>query len=460
MKIKGNHLKKWGLPSGPVYAVALKLLKDTGIDRTVAEGLIKGIVTDPEAYLQGPYAPIAQALMKKKEPETKRLRDHCVPNKVFGAHLIEGGALAQLYTAAKLPISVQAALMPDGHQGYGLPIGGVLATDNAVIPYAVGVDIGCRMHMTVLDTPASRMKGMHDRLVNIITDNTVFGAGVDINTQVEHPILDDQRFGDIPCVRKARLRDKACVQLGTSGGGNHFVEFGTLEMPGMDEPHMAILSHSGSRGVGFQIAKLYTQIAMDNCKLQRDARHLAWLDMDSEDGQEYWEAMNLSGEFAKACHEIIHRRLVKALKASPEMVIQNHHNFAWKEQLPDGRDVIVHRKGATPAGEGKLGLIPGSMSSYSYIVKGKGNPESLCSSSHGAGRAMSRKAAKEQFTMSWLKKDLQEKGVTLIGGAVDECRGGYKDIELVMPEQADLVDIHGRFMPYIVRMAGEQKKKW
>lgn len=460
MKIKGNHLKEWGLPHGKVYAIALQLLNGTGVDRTVAESLIKGIIKSPEKYLEGPYAPIAQELIKQDTgPKTHRLLDKCVPTKVYGQEMIEGGALHQIYTAAKLPVAVQAAIMPDGHQGYGLPIGGVLATDNCVIPYAVGVDIGCRMHMTVTDIPAKNMAGMHGKLVNVLTENTVFGAGQETHIPAGHEVLNDERFQTIPCVKKARLIDKAVVQIGTSGSGNHFVEFGRVELPNM-EPRLAILSHSGSRAVGFQIAKLYTQIALDTCKLQKDARHLAWLSLDDENGQEYWEAMNLAGDFARACHEVIHARLVKALKASVERTIQNHHNFAWKQTLPDGREVIVHRKGATPAGQGEIGLIPGSMASYSYIVEGKGNPDSMCSSSHGAGRAMSRKAAKEQFTMSWMRADLKDKGVTLIGGDVDECRGGYKDIEAVMPCQADLVDIVGRFMPYIVRMAGEDKKPW
>ena len=459
MKINGKHLKKWGLPSGKVFSVALKLIHDTGLDKTGSETLITGIVKSPEKYLDGPYAPIANELIPQNtEPEVKSLRTNAVPTKVFGDGMIEGGALHQLYTAAKLPISVQAAIMPDGHQGYGLPIGGVLATDNAIIPYAVGCDIGCRMHMTITDIPAKDMPGMHGKLVNVLTDNTVFGIG-NKTLPANHPVLDDERF-DIPMLKKERLQEKACIQLGTSGSGNHFVEFGSVEMPEYDSPRLAILSHSGSRGVGFKIADFYSKLAMEKCKLPGDAKHLAWLSMDDEDGQEYWEAMNLAGDFARACHIVIHKRLMKALKAHKVKIIQNHHNFAWKQTLPSGQDVIIHRKGATPANKGELGLIPGSMSSYSYIVTGKGNPDSMGSSSHGAGRAMSRTAAKEKFTMSWMRKDLASKGITLLGGAVDECRGSYKDIELVMEAQSDLVEIQGRFMPYIVCMAEEQKKKW
>jgi tRNA-splicing ligase RtcB len=285
---------------------------------------------------------------------------------------------------------------------------------------------------------------------------TSFGLGCENDGQSKyysHAVLDDERFSSIPYVKQNNLRDKAIKQLGTSGGGNHFVEFGVVEIDGKE--HVAILTHSGSRGVGANIANFYTRVAMENCKLPKEAARLAFLDLDSEEGQEYWEAMNLSGDFASACHHTIHDRLAKELKLDRLGQIENHHNFAWKETLNDGREVIVHRKGATPAGEGQLGIIPGSMTTNTYIVKGKGNSDSINSVSHGAGRAMSRKAAKESYTKSAMKKDLADKGVTLIGGAVDECTFAYKNIDDVMARQGDLVDIIGAFMPKIVRMAAD-----
>ena len=166
-------------------------------------------------------------------------------------------------------------------------------------------------------------------------------------------------------------------------------------------------------------------------------------------------SMNLAGDYAQACHERIHHNLSKALGVRVIGNVNNHHNFAWREELPSGKYAIVHRKGATPAGKDEPGFIPGSMTAAGYLVSGKGSPESLNSASHGAGRAMSRQKAKERFTNSFLKKMLAEAGVTLIDGSVEECPPAYKAIDEVMRAQEGLVDIHGRFMPRIVRMNKE-----
>ena len=194
---------------------------------------------------------------------------------------------------------------------------------------------------------------------------------------------------------------------------------------------------------------------METCQLPDSAKHLAWLDLDSEAGQEYWMAMNLAGDYASACHSHIHRRLAKALGETPIARVENHHNFAWKELLHDGREVIVHRKGATPAGEGTLGIIPGSMTSPGFIVRGRGQADSLNSASHGAGRRMSRRKARETIQFGELKQHLKLHKVELIGGGLDEAPFAYKDINTVMACQQDLVDIIGRFTPRIVRMDSE-----
>jgi tRNA-splicing ligase RtcB len=239
------------------------------------------------------------------------------------------------------------------------------------------------------------------------------------------------------------------------------VEFGVIELAennALNLPaknYVALLSHSGSRGLGAAIAKHYTQLAMNTCKLPRHAQPLAWLSMESEAGQEYWLAMTLAGDYARACHERIHINLLKALGLKPLCTIENHHNFAWKDTLADGREVIVHRKGATPAHQGELGIIPGSMTTPAYLVSGKGTEDSLYSASHGAGRAMSRQKAKDSMTVSGLKKILDKADVTLIGGSVEENPMAYKNIEQVMEAQHALVDVHGRFMPKIVRMSKE-----
>jgi len=186
--------------------------------------------------------------------------------------------------------------------------------------------------------------------------------------------------------------------------------------------------------------------------LPAHAQHFAWLDLESEAGQEYWLSMNLAGEYAKACHDQIHYHLCKYLGIKPVAKVENHHNFAWKEKGLTGEELIVHRKGATPAAKGELGIIPGSMATSGYVVRGKGEAASLFSAAHGAGRKMSRKKAKESYTGSELKKVLSREGVTLIGGGVDEAPIAYKDIDEVMESQVNLVDVIGKFTPKIVRM--------
>ena len=379
--------------------------------------------------------------------------------KIYGAKEIEHGAKKQMELAMSLPITVQGALMPDAHTGYGLPIGGVLATANAVVPYAVGVDIGCRMALSIFDEGESFVKRYGYQMKVALKDWTHFGLEGGLEVEQEHAVLDDPAFQATEMLR--RLQQKAARQLGSSGSGNHFVEFGmitlaegnSLGLPAKE--YVALLSHSGSRGLGANIAMHYTKIAMDTCKLPREAQQLAWLDMNSEAGQEYWLSMQLAGDYAKACHDRIHINLSKALGLQRLATIENHHNFAWEDSLADGRKVIVHRKGATPAHKGELGIIPGSMTTAAYLVSGKGEEQSLYSASHGAGRAMSRKRARENMTVSALKKMLAAANVTLIGGSVEENPLAYKDIESVIDAQQDLVAIEGRFLPRMVRMYKE-----
>lgn len=285
---------------------------------------------------------------------------------------------------------------------------------------------------------------------------THFGMEGGLDFPQEHEVLDSPYFQSTEWLK--RLQAKAARQLGSSGSGNHFVEFGiitlqennALQLPPKD--YLALLSHSGSRGLGATIAQHYTKVAMDTCKLPREAQQLAWLDLNSEAGQEYWIGMQLAGDYAKACHDRIHANLIKALGVQALATIENHHNFAWEDTLADGRKVIIHRKGATPAHEGELGIIPGSMTTAAYLVRGEGVDNALYSASHGAGRAMSRKRARENMTASALKKMLANADVTLIGGSVEENPLAYKDIEKVIDAQKDLVTVQGKFMPKIVRM--------
>jgi tRNA-splicing ligase RtcB len=220
--------------------------------------------------------------------------------------------------------------------------------------------------------------------------------------------------------------------------------------------YLALLSHSGSRGVGAKVADRFSKLAREkHPDLDRGVQHLAWLSLDSEDGQEYWLAMELAGRFASANHYIIHKRVAAAVGLKEAAVVENHHNFAWSEKLPNGRSVIVHRKGATPASKGTLGVIPGSMGDAGYVVRGRGVSESLESASHGAGRLMSRRAAIESISRSSRDEYLKERGVTLLGGGLDESPQAYKPIDAVIAAQHELVDVLGKFTPKIVRMADE-----
>lgn len=362
----------------------------------------------------------------------------------------------QMEAACALPISVRGALMPDAHVGYGLPIGGVLATDNAVIPFAVGVDIACRMKITVLDAPLSWLTDRRADLVRVLERETRFGVGASFEKKRDHPVMhEDWRI--TPVTRG--LRDKAWSQLGTSGSGNHFVEYGLLEvveegLPLSRGTHLALLSHSGSRGSGATVCDYYRKIAQQ----KRPAHaHLAWLGLDEAEGLEYWAAMELMGRYASANHACIHRSVLSALAVEPRWTLENHHNFAWRE-VHDGREVIVHRKGATPAGEGTLGVIPGSMASPGFIVRGKGSVASLSSASHGAGRMMSRQQALKTFDWKSAKQLLSERGVQLLSAGLDEVPMVYKDIHQVMAAQNDLVEVLARFDPKIVKMAPAGEK--
>jgi len=219
--------------------------------------------------------------------------------------------------------------------------------------------------------------------------------------------------------------------------------------------YVGILSHSGSRGLGAAIADYYTGVAKETCRLPRQAGPFAWLSLNSEAGEEYWKCMQIAGEYSVANHESIHYYMAKALRLKPLANVSNHHNFAWRDHLPDGRLSIIHRKGATPAHQGELGIIPGSMATPGFIVSGKGCAESLFSASHGAGRTMSRLDARNSISRHALKKYLAEHNVMLLGGTTEEAPQAYKDIHQVMDSQHDLINIEGKIIPRIVRMSEE-----
>lgn len=465
-KISGKDLLQIGYKQGPVISVTMQIaernFKHTSKEDMLA--ILKDVLNSPADYLEDDkFGKVADLLIEKPKID-KGTRYDLIEQKsyaIYGEDNIEQGAKTQMDVAMSLPVTRYGALMPDAHAGYGLPIGGVLATEGAIIPYAVGVDISCSMCLSIFNIPGKDIVKNEHQYKKSLIENTLFGTGQGFDKPSEHAVLDRTEFNELTILKG--LKDKASLQLGSSGTGNHFVEFGivniddTLGIPAGE--YLALLSHSGSRGLGANVADHYTKIAMEKTVLPSNAKNLAWLDLSSEEGQEYWIAMNLAADYALACHETIHTKIAKSIKATPLVTIKNSHNLAWKE-IVDNKELIVHRKGATPAGLGVLGIIPGSMQAPGFLVRGKGNTQSLQSASHGAGRQMSRTVAKNSITNHDMKKLLSDNNITLIGAGLDEAPQAYKDIHNVMSAQVELVDVIGTFNPKIVRMADEEPKKW
>ncbi len=469
--ITGKLLKARGWPEGKVIGLAKSAgatLQAQGIERAQVLDRLDAVRENPTIFLaDAVLSSLAQSCLSHVKVERARyddkLRESPIAFRTWGAEGIDQGAIDQMNNAARLPVAAAGALMPDAHIGYGLPIGGVLAVKDAVIPYAVGVDIACRMRISIYEASPHILGQKKAQLEKALLDNTGFGMAVKFSgdERREHDVLDDPAWNSSKLLKS--LHFKARDQLGTSGSGNHFVEWGEFELKQHSKDlglqagkYLALLSHSGSRGIGHKIANEFSRLAMDaHPHLPPSVKHLAWLPLDSAEGQEYWIAMELAGRFASACHHKIHETVAKAAGLTEIAAVENHHNFAWREELEDGTPVIVHRKGATPAGVGVLGIIPGSMADAGYVVRGRGVAESLNSASHGAGRKMGRKAAIKALTHRQRDKYLQDRGVTLIGGGLDEAPQAYKDIEEVIAAQSDLVDIIGKFSPKLVRMANE-----
>jgi len=469
--ITGNNLIEIGYSEGKILGLALDIAKTNFADTEEKEllALFKKVKEYPESFLDDPVLnTLATAMIEEiniPKDETIELVSDAKPYAVFGPDYIEEGTRNQMNTAMKLPVSVAGALMPDAHQGYGLPIGGVLATRNAIIPYGVGVDIGCRMALSIFNIPEKHYFGKDNMYKRELIAFTKFGAGQNFRgtEKADHEVLENEAFNNTPFLKN--LHGKAWAQLGTSGGGNHFVEWGIIDFAERDEVlnidkgrYVALLTHSGSRGLGATIADHYTKLAKGICKLPKEAANLAYLDLNTAEGQEYWIAMNLAGDYASACHEVIHKRLTRAIGAKVLAKVENHHNFAWKE-LINGEEVIVHRKGATPAGKGVMGIIPGSMTAPGFLVRGKGELSSINSASHGAGRQMSRTKAIQSITKSDMKAILKDHNVTLIGAGLDEAPMAYKDIHKVMAAQTELVDVVAKFEPKMVRMADDGSRE-
>ena len=459
--MNARQLKEIGVPNDGVVPAQRALSELAEISRQAVRNgktMILRVLDDPRAFIADEvFAELAQAVLTENSGSAMRCEP--VTYRTWGAAGIDEMAFNQMDNACRLPVSRAAALMPDAHVGYGLPIGGVLACENAVIPYAVGVDIACRMKLSVLDLPVTSLDSSFAAFRDALERGTRFGIGGTHEQRQSHPVMDaDWSVSKITRERK----DRAWKQLGTSGSGNHFVEFGVLTLDQPEEQlglaagkYVALLSHSGSRGVGAAVCSTYSRIASARLPARfQSMSKLAWLDLDTEAGQEYWAAMNLMGDYAAANHEVIHQLVTGLLGATVLSGVENHHNFAWQE-THQGREWIVHRKGATPAGRGQLGVIPGSMASPAFVVRGLGNSESLCSAAHGAGRVMSRTKARSLFNWSGVRDSLRRQGVRILSAGIDEIPEVYRDILEVMSHQSDLVETVARFDPAIVKMCDD-----
>ncbi len=363
---------------------------------------------------------------------------------------MEEGALQQARNLANLPFAFShIAIMPDTHQGYGMPIGAILATRRVVVPNAVGVDIGCGMcslRTNLINVETADLK----KIMGIIRKSVPVGFNHH-KTQQDEAWM-PRRKGELPIVNQEYA--SALRQIGTLGGGNHFIEI----QKGSDG-YIWIMIHSGSRNIGFTVANHYNDVAKKmNAKSGEDvAQDLAYLPEDSEYFELYWNEMNYCLEFALANRKLMMERVKTAFREIlPEVefadFINKPHNFAAVEEH-FGESVIVHRKGATRARKGEWGMIPGSQGTCSFLVKGKGEPQSFESCSHGAGRIMSRTRARKTLDFKEEVKALDERGILhAIRGRsdLDEAPGSYKDIDEVMQNQTDLVEVQIELRPLAV----------
>jgi tRNA-splicing ligase RtcB len=364
---------------------------------------------------------------------------------------LEEGALEQAKNMANLPFTYShIAIMPDSHQGYGMPIGGVLATEGVVIPNAVGVDIGCGMcalQMPLKDISTEDLK----KVMGLIRSRVP--VGFKKHSEIQEGEF-NREFGNLPVAEFHK--ENALKSLGTLGGGNHFIE-----IQKGDDGYIWIMIHSGSRNLGKQVCDFYNDKAKASnefwySKVEKDT-DLAFIPMDCVLALDYINEMNFCVDFALANRKLMMKRIVESFKdvcgvIPTSKLINESHNYARMENH-FGKNVMVHRKGATSAKVGEIGMIPGSQGTKSYIVRGLGNKDSFESCSHGAGRAMGRKQAQRELDFETEKKLLDDQGVlhAMRGKKdLDEAPGAYKDIHVVMDNQKDLCEILVELTPLAV----------
>ncbi len=378
---------------------------------------------------------------------------------IFGQH--DEKTLAQFYQVAQR--AVRAALMADGHLGYVMPIGGVAAYRSQVSVVGVGFDIACGNAAIRTNLRLEKIEGRLEELADEIAATISFGLGRSNRANdapTDHPLFEDEAWEAIPKAHREALREKARAQLGTVGGGNHYVDVFADE-----KERIWIGVHFGSRGLGHTIASGFMALAQNRSWGERVPESEALLDLKSPLGQAYWAAMGLAGRYAYAGREWVARKVVALLGAREEELVHNHHNFAWKE-VHDGEELVVVRKGATPAFPGQKGFVGGSMGDDAVILQGSTlasaqplQKAALFSTVHGAGRVMSRRQAlgkrrgsgvNPEAMWSWLKR----KGVVLRGGDLDEAPQVYRRLSDVLKAQGPTIEVLHVLRPLVVVMAG------
>ena len=457
-----KQLQKLGVPPRSVK-IAIQTLSRAaeegqgfGLKGKRAKELIASVLASPNTYLHDPiWSDFAQDLLSSERTAT------CEPieYRTWGDD-IDDGAHAQMKTACRVPSAVGAALMPDAHIGYGLPIGGVLACEGGSDPLCCG----------------SRHRLPDETLGVGRTSRRANQAAQSARTSA-HPGYSLRRWSSAQA-EAAAPRDGPRLEClpnharkkrhGLEATGDERVGKPLCRIRRVDPCRPATMHSTSTRAAiwhscrtaaaaarGAAVCSTYSAIAQRMLPREhRELGRLAWLDLDTDEGQQYWAAMNLMGAYAAANHAVIHRLVAKLVGGTVIAGVENHHNFAWRE-THGGRETIVHRKGATPAAAGEMGVIPGSMADPAFVVRGKGNAASLTSASHGAGRRMSRKKAKDTYRFSAVKRDLAQRGITVLAAGSDEVPGVYKDIREVMAAQRDLVEVVAQFDPKIVMMCGD-----
>lgn len=390
------------------------------------------------------------------EPFLLQWRKSAAPLSIIGdvGLVIDAQTHAQMASAMKLPVAIRGALMPDAHfSAASIPVGGAVLLENAISPSMIGPDISCSIMLTRLagiDKETAIQK--KEELLTHILRVTHFGPGkaqFKDGRERDHEVMDDEMWNDLPI---SNIKDLARSQLGSSGGGNHFVDIAVFEEEN-GKSFVALVSHSGSRGAGAKIAHYYKKKAQEYVSLASNntIRNHEWLDLGTELGQDYLHAMQLMGRYAKANHELIHKMFLLDTGLTAEETIYTRHNYAWVTEQG-----VLHRKGAMPAEKGVKGIIPGSCASPIYIVKGLGNDTFLNTASHGAGRLMSRKAAKDKYDEETVQEAIREFGVLTYGVAKDENPFAYKNIDHIVRLQveAGVVEVVNRGKPIVVVMGG------